>query len=75
MNIRKMVGNKNFAPFFTESFPTFCAFLRRYPVKTPPYLGPTDVFSKKPTCDCSSALNKQIAGEKVQLIRKTADSN
>ena len=75
MNIKKLVGNKKFAPFFTESFPTFCAFLRRYPVKTPPYLGPTDVFSKKPTLDCSSALNEQISGEKVQLIPKMADSN
>ena len=75
MNIKKLVGNKNFAPFFMESFPTFCAFLRRYPVKTPPYLGPTDVFSKKPTCDCSSALNEQIPGEKGQITLKTADSN
>ena len=71
-----MVTNKNFAPFFTELFPTFCAFLRQYLVKTPPSLDPTDVFfSKKPTCGCSSALNEQIAGEKVQLIPKTADSN
>ena len=38
--------------------------------KTPPDLGPTGVFSKKPTCVCSSALKQQFAGEKLQLLPK-----
>ena len=40
--------------------------------ETPPYLGPTDVFSKKPTYDCSSALNNGDSAEKVHLLPKMA---
>ena len=43
-------------------------FLSQNPVKGPPYLSPTGVFSKKPTCVCSSALKQQFAGEKPQLL-------
>ena len=46
-----------------------------YPFMTltrPPHLGSLDVFSKKLTYVCSSALNDQFLGEKCTLASNTA---
>ena len=58
-----------------QGFPNFdqnSDFWQKTVLETRPNLGPTDVISKKPTYDCSSAMNDEVSGEKVQLLLKMA---
>ena len=54
------IGGQIFAPFLglkTLNLTKLEIFWSKSALETPPNLGPTDVFSKTLTYDCSSALN------------------
>ena len=70
-----LVENTKCPPFLQKRSPLFGLFRpvsAQNPAETAPNLGPTEEFSKKPTYDCSSAMNDEVSGEKVQLPLKTA---
>ena len=67
-----MFFRSNVCPLFLIPSPNFGFPLPWNPKIRPPYLSPSDVFSKKLTYVSSSALNDQFSGEKRRLISKTA---